>query len=139
MHLKELQYWTNQAVIWVHLMLSIHVTISFYFRANNFLVEGALELRIVSVASAERPEYHPLILREQIKLRPARMQILARTAGSRAIGGKAYRCSLGYACTMASRPSAAGGVRVNQMGQWVVFLEANSSTSALSCRMDFTT
>ncbi len=41
---------------------------------------------------------------------------LARTPGSRAIGGKAYRRSLGQVCTIASSPSGAGGIRDYQRG-----------------------
>ncbi len=54
---------------------------------------------------------------------------LSRTPGSRAIGGKAYRCSLGHVCTMASNPSGAGCVRENHSGQWVVSRDVNKSTS----------
>ncbi len=58
----------------------------------------------------------------RIILGPARMghqsrHTLARTPGSRAIGGKAYRRSLGQVCTIASSPSGAGWVRENQRGQ----------------------
>ncbi len=41
---------------------------------------------------------------------------LIRTPGSRAIGGKAYRRSLGHVCTIASSPRGAGGIRENKRG-----------------------
>ncbi len=41
---------------------------------------------------------------------------LIRTPGSRAIGGKAYRRSLGHVCTIASSPMGAGGIRENKRG-----------------------
>ncbi len=41
---------------------------------------------------------------------------LIRTPGSRAIGGKAYRRSLGHVCTIASSPTGAGGIRENKRG-----------------------
>ncbi len=51
---------------------------------------------------------------------------LSRTPGSKAIGGKAYRRSLGHVCTMASNPSGAGCVRENHSGQWVVSRDVNN-------------
>ncbi len=55
---------------------------------------------------------------------------LSRTPGSRAIGGNAYRRSLGHVCTIASSPRGAGCVRENQSGQWVISQDANRSTCA---------
>ncbi len=55
---------------------------------------------------------------------------LARTPGSRAIGGKVYRRSLGQVCTIASSPRGAGGVRENQRGHCDVSWVAKRSTWA---------
>ncbi len=68
-------------------------------------------------------------------------QNLSRTPRSRAIGGKAYRCSLGHVCIMACNPSGPGCVRDNHNGQWVISRDANKTTSTgrnLS-HIDFTT
>ncbi len=55
---------------------------------------------------------------------------LSRTPGSRAIGGKSYRRSLGQVCTIASSPNGAGWVRENQRGQCDVWRVANKTTWA---------
>ncbi len=55
---------------------------------------------------------------------------LSSTPGSRAIGGNAYRWSLGHICVIASSPRRAGCVRENQSGQWDVSRDANRSTCA---------
>ncbi len=57
-------------------------------------------------------------------------RILSRTPGSRVIGGKAYRRSLGQVCTIASSPSGAGWVKENQRRQCNVWRVANKSTWA---------
>ncbi len=57
-------------------------------------------------------------------------QTLSRTPGGRAIGGNAYRWSLGHVCTIASGPRGAGCVSENQSGQWDVSRDANRSTCA---------
>ncbi len=57
-------------------------------------------------------------------------QTLSRTPGSRAIGGNAYRWSLGHICTIASSQIWAGWVRENQRGQCEVSRDANKSTWA---------
>ncbi len=65
---------------------------------------------------------------------------LSSTPGSRAIGGNAYRRSLGHVCVIASSPRGAGCVRENQSGQWDVnrstcawpnFLHISSTTSGV--------
>ncbi len=55
---------------------------------------------------------------------------LARTPGSRAIGGKVYRRSLGHICTLASSPSGAGWTREYQWGHSAVSWVAKRSTWA---------
>ncbi len=55
---------------------------------------------------------------------------LARTPGSRAIGGKAYRRSLGHVCTIASSPNGAGWTREYQRGHCAVSWVAMRSTWA---------
>ncbi len=55
---------------------------------------------------------------------------LVRTPGSRAIGGKTYRRSLGHVCTIASSPRGAGGARENRRGHCAFTRVAKRSISA---------
>ncbi len=144
-----------------------------YFRRESDPIEGALECRMVSTTSVERPEsmsrahseakstVSTVLVGGEISstllgtegpswpgapeernhtlpghrgaMRSSRTRsrrTLPRTPGSRAIGGNAYRRSLGHVCTIVSSPEGAGCMRENQSGQWDISRDANRCTCA---------
>ncbi len=90
------------------------------------LLDGNLPRRVVEERNQVREQYSQNSATRS-RLTSSR-HTLARTPGSRAIGGKVYRRSLGHFCTIASNPSGAGWIREYQRGDIALSPEQRSGT-----------